>query len=121
LQTIAALVGGDDLAMPHLPFALDEVEIVRPLALTCYAYAEYADLQMRNHTGASKFNIRILNESGSVLVALRNLYVRPIGRPLTSSQPTVAAERAANGRSLSLAGEPIRRFNTQAQRGTPAR
>jgi len=121
LQTIAALAGGGDSTMPHLPFALDEVEIVRPLSLTCYAYAEYSDSQMRNHTGARKFNIRILNESGNVLVALRNLYVRPIGRPLTSSQSIVAAERAANGRSLSLAGEPVKRFNTQAQRGTPAR
>jgi acyl transferase domain-containing protein len=106
LQTIAALIGGADLALPHLPFALDEVEIVRPLSLTCYAYAEYADSQMRTHAGARKFNIRILNESGSVLVALRNLYVRPIGRPLTSSQSIVAAEWATKGRSLSLAGEP---------------
>jgi acyl transferase domain-containing protein len=106
LQTIAALIGGADLALPHLPFALDEVEIVRPLSLTCYAYAEYADSQMRTHAGARKFNIRILNESGSVLVALRNLYVRPIGRPLTISQSIVAAEWAANGQSLSLAGEP---------------
>jgi acyl transferase domain-containing protein len=121
LQTIAALAGGADLTMPQLPFALDEVEIVRPLSLTCYAYAEYADSQMRNHTGARKFNIRILNESGNVLVALRNLYVRPIGRRLTSSQSIVAAEWAANGRSLSLVGEPVKRFNTQAQCGTPAR
>ena len=103
LQTIAALAGGADSTAPHVPFALDEVEIVHPLSQTCYAYAEYADSQMRNHTGARKFNIRILNESGNVLIALRNLYVRPIGRRLTSSQSIVAAEQAANGRSLSLA------------------
>jgi polyketide synthase PksL len=121
LQTIAALIGGADLALPHLPFALDEVEIVRPLSLTCYAYAEYADSQMRTHAGARKFNIRILNESGSVLVALRNLYVRPIGRPLASSQSIVAAEWVANGGALSLAGEPVKRSNMRAQRGTPAR
>jgi acyl transferase domain-containing protein len=100
-QTIAALAGGADSTMSHVPFALDEVEIVHPLSQTCYAYAEYADSQMRNHTGARKFNIRILNESGNVLIALRNLYVRPIGRPLTSSQSIVAAEWAANGQLLS--------------------
>jgi hypothetical protein len=108
LQTIAALAGGADSTTPHVPFALDEVEIVRPLSQTCYAYAEYAASQMRNHTGARKFNIRILDESGKVLIKLRNLYVRPIGRPLMSSQPIVAAEWAANGRPLSPAGEPFK-------------
>ena len=103
LQTIAALAGGVDSTMPHVPFALDEVEIVHPLSQTCYAYAEYADSQMRNHTGARKFNIRILNESGNLLIALRNLYVRPIGRPPTSSQSIVAADWVANGRLLSPA------------------
>jgi len=103
LQTIAALAGGVDSTMPYVPFALDEVEIVHPLSQTCYAYAEYADSQMRNHTGARKFNIRILNESGNLLIALRNLYVRPIGRPPTGSQSVVAADRAANGRLLSPA------------------
>ena len=48
LQTIAALAGGVELTTPHLPFALDEVEIVHPLPQTCYAYAEYADSQMQN-------------------------------------------------------------------------
>jgi polyketide synthase PksL len=108
LQTIAALAGSADSTMPHLPFALDEVEIVHPLSQTCYAYAEYADSRMQNHTGARKFNIRILNESGKVLIALRNLYVRPIGRPLTSSHSIAAAEWAANGRLLSLAGESVK-------------
>jgi hypothetical protein len=43
-----------------------------------------------------------------VLITLRNLYVRPIGRPPTSSQSIVAAEWAANGRLLSLAGESVK-------------
>ena len=103
LQTIAALAGGVELTTPHLPFALDEVEIVHPLPQTCYAYAEYADSQMQNQTSARKFNIRILNERGNVLIAFRNLYVRPLGRPLTSSQSIVAAEWAANGQLPSLA------------------
>jgi hypothetical protein len=108
LQTIAPLAGDADLAMPHVPFALDEVEILHPLPQTCYAYVEYADSQMRNHTGVGKFNIRILNESGNVLIALRNLYVRPVGRPLTSSRSIGMAEGAANGRSPSPAGGAVR-------------
>jgi hypothetical protein len=103
LQTIAALIGGAELTGPHLPFALDEVDIVRPLPQTCYAYVEFADSRAGNSAGVRKFNIRILNESGDLLIALKNLYVRPLGKPLTSGQP-VAAGPAVTGRH-SLAGE----------------
>jgi polyketide synthase PksN len=103
LQTIAALVGGAELTAPYLPFALDEVEIVRPLPRTCYAYVEFADSLPGNHAGVRNFNIRILNESGDLLIAFKNLYVRPFGKPPSSNQPLVAAESAANGRPLSLA------------------
>jgi polyketide synthase PksN len=108
LQTIAALVGSGDRGTPHVPFALDEVEIIHPLPQTCYAYVEYADSPTRNHTGAWKFNIRILNESGGLLVALRNLYVRPIGKPPVTGRPVVAAEWAANGWLPSPSGGAVR-------------
>jgi acyl transferase domain-containing protein len=108
LQTISALVGGSELAAPHLPFALDEVDIVHPATQTCYAYAEFADSRAGNHTGVRKFNVRILNESGHVLIALKNLYVRPLGKPLTSSQSLAAAKPAVNGRPPNLTGEAIK-------------
>jgi polyketide synthase PksN len=104
LQTIAALAGDAELMTPHLPFALDEVDIVHQAPQTCYAYAECADSHTRNHAGVRKFNIRILNERGDVLIAFKNLYVRPLDKPLTSSQSLVAAGLAANGRLLSPAG-----------------
>jgi hypothetical protein len=107
LQTIAALAGGAELTTPHLPFALDEVDIIHPVPQTCYAYAECADSHTRNHAGVRKFNIRILNESGDVLIAFKNLYVRPLGKPLTSSQSLVAAWSTVNGRLPSLTGESI--------------
>jgi hypothetical protein len=93
------------LTAPHLPFALDEVDIVRPLPQTCYAYVEFADFRQGSHSGVRKFNIRILNESGDLLIAFKNLYVRPLDKPLSSNQPLVAVESAANGRPLSLAEE----------------
>jgi hypothetical protein len=46
-----------------------------------------------------------LNESGDLLIALKNLYVRPFGKPLSSNQLLMAAESDANGRPLSLAVE----------------
>ena len=107
LQTTAALAGGAELTTPHLPFALDEVDIFHPAPQTCYAYVECADSHTRNHAGVRKFNVRILNESGDVLIVLKNLYVRPLSRPLLSNQSLVAAGSAANGRPLSLTGESI--------------
>jgi acyl transferase domain-containing protein len=107
LQTVAGLVRGLESATPHLPFALDEVDIVHPVPQTCYAYAECADSDTQHHAGVRKFNIRILNDRGEVLITFKNLYVRPLARPLTNSRSLVAAASAANGRLLSLAGEPI--------------
>jgi acyl transferase domain-containing protein len=90
LQTIAGVVGSMSPSTPYLPFALDEMEIIRPVPATCYAYAECTDAQPQNLTGVMKFDIRLLNESGDVLIKFRNLYVRPLAGPLTSSQAAVS-------------------------------
>jgi polyketide synthase PksL len=100
LQTIAGLAGRVAPETPHLPFALDEIEILKPVPQTCYAYAEFAG----DHNGAvTKFNIKLLNESGEVLVKFRNLYVRPIARPRSSGHVTVP-QSAGKRRLLSLSG-----------------
>jgi acyl transferase domain-containing protein len=105
LQTIAGLAAKVSPETAHLPFALDEIEILKPVTQTCYAHAEYADARSRNHGSVTKFNIRLLNESGEVLVIFKNLYVRPFARPQTSS-PSLAAPSAAKRRLLSLSGGP---------------
>ena len=43
LQTVAVLAAGPGPATPHLPFALDELEILHPLPQVCYVYAVAAD------------------------------------------------------------------------------
>ncbi|HEV3036480.1 MAG TPA: SDR family NAD(P)-dependent oxidoreductase [Candidatus Angelobacter sp.] len=91
LQTVAGLAGGLESTTPHLPFALDEVEILHPVRQTCYAYAEFADSHEQNHTGVRKFNIRLLNESGDVLINFKNLFVRPFARPEAVLTLAVAA------------------------------
>ncbi|MBO0799636.1 MAG: polyketide synthase dehydratase domain-containing protein, partial [Blastocatellia bacterium] len=107
LQTIAALAGNAESTTPHLPFALDELEIHRPLPQACYAYAEYADSHSRNGEGVRKFNLRILNESGDLLISFRNLYVRPLSEPLmrggSNSADTVhRAEQKRGNAELAL-------------------
>jgi acyl transferase domain-containing protein len=79
LQTVSGLVTAGDAATPFLPFALDEIELIRPIAPTCYAYAERVAVSAQ--AGVMKFNIRILSESGDVLVKMSNLYVKPLPAP----------------------------------------
>jgi polyketide synthase PksN len=95
LQTIAGLVGGLESTTPYLPFSLDEVDILHPVRQTCYAYAEFADGHEQNYSGVRKFNIRLLNESGDVLIKLRNLLVRPLAKAQTCPRSEVAARSAA--------------------------
>jgi polyketide synthase PksN len=103
LQTVGGLMRSGDAPVPYLPFALDEIDLIRPVVPTCYAYVERADESQRNRSGVMKFNIRILNESGDVLVKMNNLCVRPLPVPQVGSQAPAAA---AGGRQLlRLSGE----------------
>jgi acyl transferase domain-containing protein len=80
LQTVAGLIGGMKPTTPYLPFAIDEVEIIRPIPHTCYAYVEFADAEKQVQADIKKFNIQLLNEGGDVMVKLKNFYVRALGK-----------------------------------------
>jgi polyketide synthase PksN len=80
LQAAAGLAENLAPRTPYLPFAVDEIEILRPVPQTCYAYVERADAHAQSHAGVTKFNIRLLSESGDVLVRITNLYVRPLAK-----------------------------------------
>jgi hypothetical protein len=80
LQAVVCLSGGEKIEDPYLPFALDEIEILRPISHTCYAYVELANTEQKSHPGMKKFNIKILSESGAILVKMNNFYVRALGK-----------------------------------------
>jgi polyketide synthase PksL len=105
LQTVVGLVSSHDATTAHLPFALDEIDIIRPVPRTCYAYVERADAQSR--AGVATFNIRILNEGGDVLVRMNNLYVRPFGQALPVSRSVAAAVQPPPPRLDEILGESI--------------
>ncbi|HEY0139907.1 MAG TPA: SDR family NAD(P)-dependent oxidoreductase [Thermoanaerobaculia bacterium] len=107
LQTVAGLAGSESGQTLYLPFAVDEIEIIRPVTQTCYAYAEFSDARPQKKAGVMKFNVRLVNESGDVLIAFRNLYVRPVARPLTGSPALAAVKEAATGRLLTTSGGAI--------------
>ena len=94
LQTVAGLVGSVQPGTPYLPFALDELEIVKAIPQTCYAYAERAGSNAPSFAGVVKFNIRLLSESGDVLARFDSLYVRPLVTPLAANESSLLTEAA---------------------------
>jgi acyl transferase domain-containing protein len=97
LQTAAGLIAGLGSTTPHLPFALDELDIFHPVRQTCYAYVEFADARERNRAGVRKFNIRLLNESGDVLIKFKNLFFRALPKGHRNPGSAEAALAVAGG------------------------
>jgi acyl transferase domain-containing protein len=107
LQTVGALAGGPESLTPHLPFALDAIDILHPLRHTCYAYVEFSGSREPNRSGVRKFNIRLLNESGDVLIGFRNLFARPISIAALVPCPEESDALPDSGVHLALGNERL--------------
>jgi len=87
LQTVAGLIGRVETAVPYLPFAIEEMQILRATAPSCYVHVEAAGTESQGSAEVRKFNLQITNEQGLVLVRIGNFCVRsftftPAGAPL---------------------------------------
>jgi acyl transferase domain-containing protein len=80
LQTVIGLVGGAEPSTPYLPFAIDEVELLRPLSQACHAWVEPAGAAKAEGSGLRKFDITLLNDGGDALVKLKGFYVRALAK-----------------------------------------
>lgn len=78
LQTVVALVDSLESGTPFLPFALDELVLLRPLTSVCYAYAQATGSKGGSQAGIRSFDIQILSESGYTLIELNGFCVRPL-------------------------------------------
>ena len=78
LQTVVGLIGNTLSGTPYLPFALDEVDIIRPITQTCYSLVEFAGDDGLSQTEIKKFNVKLFNEQGKILLKLNNFYVRAL-------------------------------------------
>ncbi|MDQ0059019.1 type I polyketide synthase [Paenibacillus harenae] len=74
LHTISSLQDGIEPQPLSLPFALDEVEILRPLVPVCYAYMKLTAADGR----LKKYDITITDEMGRVLVQMKQFAVKPV-------------------------------------------
>jgi len=96
LQTVAGMAGGGDASVPYLPFAIDEVEILHPLSRTCYVHVEEAEPHAAGRADIRKFDIRIANERGLVLVFMKKFCVRAFRAAPTSSPQRPERNTGAN-------------------------
>ncbi|MBT2744871.1 MULTISPECIES: SDR family NAD(P)-dependent oxidoreductase [unclassified Lysobacter] len=84
LQTVVALLAAEDGGVPHLPFAIDEIEILGSLTPRCVALVERSGDDAGEGRGALVFNVHILSESGETLVKITNFYLRALVPPPSS-------------------------------------
>lgn len=82
LQSVIALTGDSvvNSDTPFLPFGMGEVEIIHPLAEKCFVYVKLASQTRTGSSQVRKFNIRITDEKGTVLVRMRDYSLRAVPR-----------------------------------------
>ncbi|GFE86014.1 SDR family NAD(P)-dependent oxidoreductase [Steroidobacter agaridevorans] len=76
LQTVSGLIGRVEASVPYLPFAIEEMQILRSTAPACYVHVEAAGSESQGNAEVRKFNLQITNEHGLVLVKIGNFSVR---------------------------------------------
>jgi polyketide synthase PksN len=93
VETMVGLVGaaGRESDTLFLPFALGELEIVAPLTPQCYAHVELVERRSTPGGEISKFTLRLLDETGRVLVMMKDFAVRGVSK--NGSTPPVAQDR----------------------------
>lgn len=80
LQTLAGLLfqKGSPDNIPFVPFSLHELEIIRPLPTSCYAYLEMANQQTDHPTHKQRYHLTLIDEQGMILAKLHDYSVRPL-------------------------------------------
>jgi polyketide synthase PksN len=91
-QTIIGLAGnqkeGHDTT--SLPFALGEVEMIGPLTEKCYVYATPAVTPKTGADPLRKYQLLILDETGRVLVKMKDLTVREFQESVNATKESAA-------------------------------
>jgi hypothetical protein len=82
-----------DQRVAHLPFAIDEIEILGSLTPHCHALVERVGDAHGGSGGILQFDIHILSESGESLVKITRFHVRALVPP-APSRSDAAADRA---------------------------
>jgi polyketide synthase PksL len=80
LQTVSALIVTDEIDEIFVPFAIDEIELIRPLTKNCYVYADFSQQKVSKSNKFNRYQLLVLSESGQLLVRIKNFYLRPMAK-----------------------------------------
>lgn len=89
---MAAVLGGKGAGGMIVPYSLGEVEILHPLTTKCFSYLTDATDNKKPGSNLSKKNALIVDETGRVLVRVRD----SVGVPLTDVHEKPDANKSAN-------------------------
>ncbi|MEW5803368.1 MAG: thioester reductase domain-containing protein [bacterium] len=110
LQTVIGLLGANDADSIYLPFALGEVELIRPLVSPCYAYGAMIGDRNAVNTASSRvksFNILIVDEAGHVLVRIKDFSLRALSMHLKEGVPFTGQETSGHRNTQILSYRPV--------------
>lgn len=82
-QSISALIDKAEIDEIFVPFAVDHIELIKPITKSCYVLTEQNRSQSTNNSKFKSYDMFVLSESGQLLVHIKNLYVRPLGTTRT--------------------------------------
>ncbi|MGA1823079.1 MAG: thioester reductase domain-containing protein [bacterium] len=85
LQTVMGLMATIDPDGLYLPFSLGEVDVIKPLPETCYAYVTLAENQHTHDSPDNRFHILLVDKSGEVVVKMNNFSARAFQRHTVSA------------------------------------
>jgi polyketide synthase PksN len=90
LQAISGMRSGDgaDMLSLRVPFALGRLEIFAPLPATCFSYATLASRRGAGDREIVKFNVAILDDTGSVLARITDFSARALKPAAEEAPPT---------------------------------
>ena len=83
LQAVVALLAAGEGGVPHLPFAIDEIEIYGGLTRHCHVLIERSGGD--GHDGILQFDLLIVSDEGEALVRIGNFYVRALVPPAAAA------------------------------------
>lgn len=94
LHTAVGLMKKSKMEVPlALPYSVSEVQILRPLKDLRYGYATWADNELREGESLLAVNIQLLDESGNVLVRIKNFLSRPLLPQTAGLEPVSSVHR----------------------------
>lgn len=84
LQSVSALINKQEVDEVYVPFAVDHIELIKPITPNCYVLTQLNQSKDNNSSKFNSYDMLVLSESGQVLIHIKNFYVRSLGTKRTS-------------------------------------